>query len=338
MQERAARAAGLLLSSDPSRHQRAQNVIPAATPSPYPVTKKTADEMEEGSLRRLQVGAASLAVALLAMTSANQLGQNQLVVSLPRLGVWVEVALAFGGGCVLGWALALLVGHAHEYPSPSSRVAVAFFSSLLLALPFIAPFEFGIAASALALSNFIAVWKAADVLGGTCPAAVVSNGPAAFRAFFMSPVEYVRSGSAVVPASHRLWLKQLASAGCSFAALALTVSVRIGLDKSHFEFPRAQRAAVLYAEVRMHCAAQSTHAHLCSVPRAVSRPSTSGAKSCSRGHCRLRCGQSSSSSLCSQTRSPPCWPSAGSRRKSCSARRCSPRHQFRSSGRAVGTC
>lgn len=129
---------------------------------------------------------------------------------------------------------------------------------MTLILPYLLPLQHGIAASAIALMNFIGVWKALDAIGNTQPAAVVEGSIGARVLFFASPVEFRicrghsddRAKETPLRAHKGLWRQELLQTVQDYAALALTACARTALHAPSPVLPETLRGAgVLYAEV-----------------------------------------------------------------------------------------
>lgn len=174
---------------------------------------------------------------------------HSTMVNLPVPQVWMEVGFAFALGSALNSVHAMFMW----------RASIISWSVMLLILPYILPLQYGIAASAIALMNFIGVWKAADALGGTQPAAIMEGGLIARVLHFASPVEFRilkehgqgREGhTKILSARTGLWKVELSQTARDYAALALTASVRAALRAPSPVLPDALRGGgVLYAEV-----------------------------------------------------------------------------------------
>mmetsp|Transcript_17321 Transcript_17321/g.55898 ORF Transcript_17321/g.55898 Transcript_17321/m.55898 type:complete len:385 (-) Transcript_17321:82-1236(-) len=194
-------------------------------------------EAGDGSLNRAATLLVSIAVAIVACSD-----MSTSTLLPPNAGVWLEVACAFGLGSISNMVLSMIVWR--EWPR--SAVGAACVASLCA--PYLLPFRYGIAASAVALLNFIGVWKASDVLAGTAPAALSRSGRVAFAVHFASPVEYVVEQS-VASASSGLWRTELSSLLQVYAALALTASAHAALLPP----PADPAPAALREAVRLYC-------------------------------------------------------------------------------------
>ena len=216
------------LKATVSKHPRSQHTT-VSTPQSASNSQQ-ASEPASGLEQAFLAAAVAVLAMLLAVADAD--------VQSPDGWIWLELVAAFGVGCTFNAMLASLIWVG--LPSPF----VLALSALLLCVPFMSPFQFGISASALALLIFIGVWKALDTLAGTRPAAVVSNGPFAFVAYMSSPVEYCTSATdaAIVAAEAGAWRKKGGVATCNFLGLALTASLR-------GYFALNAPALALYAEV-----------------------------------------------------------------------------------------
>ena len=193
-------------------------------------------EADDSSLNRAATLLVSIAVAIVACSD-----MSTSTLLPPSAGVWLEVACAFGLGSIFNVVISMIVWR--EWPR--SAVGAACVASLCA--PYLLPFRYGIAASAVALLNFIGVWKASDVLAGTAPAALSRSG-VAFAVHFASPVEYVVEQS-VASASSGLWRTELSSLLQVYAALALTASAHAALSPP----PADPAPAALREAVRLYC-------------------------------------------------------------------------------------
>jgi len=174
--------------------------------------------------------------------------KNPTTFHMPSTHIWQEAIAAFTLSGALNAALATLVWHSFTSLS-------LLWSVLLLGLPYLLPLQHGIAASAVALNNFIGVWKALDALAGTRPAAVVEGGFGAFVLHFASPVEYriekdSEGRAKPLCARQGLWREELGQTARDYAALALVACVRSALLAPSRVLPAVLlTAGALYSEV-----------------------------------------------------------------------------------------
>ena len=173
----------------------------------------------------------------------------------PETELWLDVIAAFALGCACNFVLAVVLWR---------RFSALGLAGVLLCLPYAIPFRFGIGASALAIINFIGVWKALDYLGGTCPVAIRSNGFSAFCLHLVSPVEYRTeriNRARIVAAAPGDAPLRVCKVGLDIAGLAIAASVRSALSRpppsgmpgaphaSHLLSGACDSALALYAEV-----------------------------------------------------------------------------------------
>ena len=187
---------------------------------------------------------ASIGVLILATACATS--PQTVTIRTPIWSVWLELGAALGLGVCLN---VLLAARCWSRKPP----AVVALGGLLLVIPYTLPFR-GIAASGLALVNFIGVWKSLDVLAGTSPPALQSAGFPSFVAHFASPVEYQLDARSAVVARPGLWRAELWELTQICASLSLVLSVHGALSAHTLApilAPTAVAALTLYAEVWM---------------------------------------------------------------------------------------
>ena len=221
------------------------------TPSTVDVLKEPKEHISTASTSPpsdLEWCFGTLSLAVFAFTSVTFAG-GQVTLLWPSADLWLDVCAAFSGGCALMLVLSAILWQ--RVDKPEATLALC---GLLLYLPYALPFRFGIGASALAITNFIGVWKAFDILIGTNKPAVSANGFYAFAVHFVSPVEY--------RVQHRGQLKIVAvdAGGCGrlvskvaadVAGLALAASLRSRFSSAREPFlaENCSAALALYAEV-----------------------------------------------------------------------------------------
>ena len=187
---------------------------------------------------------ASIGVLILATACATS--PQTVTIRTPIWSVWLELGAALGLGVCLN---VLLAARCWSRKPP----AVLALGGLLLVIPYTLPLR-GIAASAVALINFVGVWKSLDVLAGTSPPALQSAGFPSFVAHFASPVEYQLDARSAVVARPGLWRAELWQLTQICASLSLVLSVHGALSANTLApilAPTAVAALTLYAEVWM---------------------------------------------------------------------------------------
>ncbi|KAL3912293.1 MAG: hypothetical protein SGPRY_008382 [Prymnesium sp.] len=176
---------------------------------------------------------------------------------LPSASVWLELLSAFLIGSSFNILLATFVW---QYVSPSlhpPRSPLAYLPplgacGLAIALPPALPYALPLSSSAHALLAIIGAWKVIDALAGTRAQAVVGNGRLPFIIFVTSAVEYKTDGRSIPRAKPMSWLRELAAVGCTFAGLALSISmVRLMSTEGPplLSSPQLKAWVRLYAEV-----------------------------------------------------------------------------------------
>ena len=212
-------------------------------------------EKENGAGARHQesvwmASSALVAIGLYIVVSTCTTPEQSYAIHAPSLPVWLEL----GGAIAIGMALTVLLAAVSWHPK--QPVAVIVLGGLLLVVPYTLPFQTGIAASSVALLNFIGVWKSLDILAGTSPPALKSSGFLSFACHFASPVEYLLDLRSAVAARYGLWRSELCELAQTAAALALTVSVHGALSTradapplSTLAADAGREALALYAEV-----------------------------------------------------------------------------------------
>lgn len=182
-------------------------------------------------------------VGVLILATACATTHQTVTIRAPSSSVWLELGGAIGLSVALNVLLAACCWHSKQ---PTAVVALG---GLLLVIPYALPLR-GIAASALALINFIGVWKSLDVLAGTSPQALRSAGFLSFVAHFASPVEYQLDARLAVAARRGLWRAELWELAQICASLSLALSVH-GALSAHSVASTPAAVLTLYAEVWM---------------------------------------------------------------------------------------
>ena len=184
-----------------------------------------------------------VSIGVLILATACMTTHQTVTIRAPSSSVWLELGGAIGLSVALNVLLAACCWHSKQPP------AVLALGGLLLVIPYTLPLR-GIAASAVALINFIGVWKSLDVLAGTSPPALRSAGFLSFVAHFASPVEYQLDARWAVAARRGLWRAELWELTQICASLSLVLSVH-GALSAHTVASTAAAALTLYAEVWM---------------------------------------------------------------------------------------
>ena len=184
-----------------------------------------------------------VSIGMLILATACATTQQTVTIRAPNSSVWLELGGAIGLSVALNMLLAACCWHSRQ------PMVVLSLGGLLLVIPYTLPLR-GIAGSAVALINFIGVWKSLDVLAGTSPPALRSAGFLSFVAHFASPVEYQLDARLAVAARRGLWRAELWELAQICASLSLALSVH-GALSAHTVASRAAAALTLYAEVWM---------------------------------------------------------------------------------------
>merc|ERR1740130_633890 len=120
-----------------------------------------------------------VSIGMLILATACATTQQTVTIRAPNSSVWLELGGAIGLSVALNMLLAACCWHSRQ------PMVVLSLGGLLLVIPYTLPLR-GIAGSAVALINFIGVWKSLDVLAGPSPPALRSAGFLSFVAHFAS--------------------------------------------------------------------------------------------------------------------------------------------------------